>query len=222
MAWTAAQSEANAAVNAQEFANRQIVLRGSGPPTVQGPEGLEYLDESTSPHTCYRKMGPDANAWTVVNSVVPATQTEVSDGVVDNKMVTPATLAATLNDFAVQVLAIPPQEAVTQTGLVSLLASTPDDSAAFEVTLPEGIQEEILSVEIGGYGLGASLFNINGGPIAQLVSIRRADAGILSIVGTTHIRISAALLLDDSQMLDNITLQRISSTEWVEVARKEF
>lgn len=45
--------EANAALNAQEFANRQILVKGSGLPTSQAPQGAKYMDTSVFPPVTY-------------------------------------------------------------------------------------------------------------------------------------------------------------------------
>jgi hypothetical protein len=61
---TQALFEANAALNAQEFANRQILLKGSGVPTMIAPFGASYIDDSTTPPRVYRQIDAGvANNW---------------------------------------------------------------------------------------------------------------------------------------------------------------
>jgi len=220
--WTIAQGEANADRNAQEFANRQILLRGTGTPDMPAPLGSEYEDESTVPPTRYRKTGAGPADWLLVSIIETASQQEVANGVNTTKMVTPATLSGKLDEFALQVLGILPAQPTTQTGLVEVNASTSDAGAAFDITLPDDVQEPVLSVVITGYGANASLSNIMGGAVGQVVSLRRDETGGLTINSTDNIKISGVMLMDDSNQLDNLTLQRISDTVWVEVARKLF
>jgi hypothetical protein len=61
---TKALFEANAALNAQEFANRQILLKGTGLPTMIAPFGAQYIDDSQSPPNVYRQIDAGvANNW---------------------------------------------------------------------------------------------------------------------------------------------------------------
>jgi len=53
---TRADFEANAALNAQEFANRQILLKGDGVPSSPAPFGATYLDQTATPPILYRQM----------------------------------------------------------------------------------------------------------------------------------------------------------------------
>ncbi|MEQ8624484.1 MAG: hypothetical protein RJQ00_06500 [Vicingaceae bacterium] len=48
--------EANAALNAQEFANRQILVKGDGLPTSQAPQGAKYMDKSVFPPITYTQI----------------------------------------------------------------------------------------------------------------------------------------------------------------------
>lgn len=50
------QFEANAALNAQEFANRQILLKGDGVPTSPAPFGTKYIDRSVVPPISYQQQ----------------------------------------------------------------------------------------------------------------------------------------------------------------------
>ena len=45
--------EANAALNAQEFANRQILVKGDGVPSNNAPQGAKYMDKSVFPPVTY-------------------------------------------------------------------------------------------------------------------------------------------------------------------------
>jgi hypothetical protein len=45
--------EANAALNAQEFANRQILVKGDGVPSNNAPQGAKYMDKSVFPPITY-------------------------------------------------------------------------------------------------------------------------------------------------------------------------
>jgi len=45
--------EANAALNAQEFANRQILVKGDRIPTDNAPQGAKYMDKSVFPPVTY-------------------------------------------------------------------------------------------------------------------------------------------------------------------------
>ncbi len=47
--------EANAALNAQEFANRKILIKGNGAPTSPAPLGSEYIDQSVDPPVTYEQ-----------------------------------------------------------------------------------------------------------------------------------------------------------------------
>lgn len=51
----------------QEFANRQLLIRGKGAPDFQAPLHAEYEDESTDPSTRYRKTGPGKYHWTDIS-----------------------------------------------------------------------------------------------------------------------------------------------------------
>jgi len=48
--------EANAALNAQEFANRQILLKGDGVPVGVAPFGATYIDRTANPPKIYRQV----------------------------------------------------------------------------------------------------------------------------------------------------------------------
>lgn len=48
--------EANAALNAQEFANRQILVKGNGTPSFNAPQGAKYMDKSVFPPVTYTQI----------------------------------------------------------------------------------------------------------------------------------------------------------------------
>lgn len=63
------QFKANAALNAQEFANRQILLKGSGDPSNPAPFGATYIDKTTSPPKVYRQIDLGiGNNWVIDSS----------------------------------------------------------------------------------------------------------------------------------------------------------
>lgn len=59
-------------LNNAEFANRQVAIRGNGDPSLNGGTpgvmGWFYLDEDTTPHTRYEKVGPLDTDWTVFSA----------------------------------------------------------------------------------------------------------------------------------------------------------
>jgi len=68
MSWTQEQSEANAALNAQEFANRQITLKGDGAPTFNAPFSTLYWDLTADPKAMYQQMDLGiASNWVLGN-----------------------------------------------------------------------------------------------------------------------------------------------------------
>lgn len=220
--WTKEQAEANADLNAKEFGNRQILLQGVGAPSMQAPVGSEYEDTSSQPPTRYRKTGTAITDWSLVRIIEPASQQEVENGVNQEKMVTPATLTGKLADFALTVLDVPQAEATTNTGLLEVQASVPDNGTMFDISIPENVWDSLLSVVVFGYGFNASIGNLIGGSIGQIVNIRRGESAPISINSSVNLKLSESMQLDDANQLDNLTLQRISDAVWVELARKEF
>jgi hypothetical protein len=220
--WTQEQALANADLNAKEFANRQILLRGLGVPTMQAPLGAEYEDTAFSPATRYRKTGSNANQWTPLLLIEKANSQEVENGVNDDKMVTPVGLANKLNDFAVQVLNLPPQSIDAEPSLLIIQAQDRSDQAEFNIQIPNDKTEPLLSVIITNYAMDATLSNISGGIVGQLINIRKGEPHSFSISSNTNIKLSDPFELKDSDSLDNMSLQKISDTIWVEVTRKKF
>ena len=79
--------EANAALNAQEFANRQILLKGSGLPTANAPQGAKYMDQSVFPPVFYKQIAagvgsnwiPDGAGEKSINGAVFITDVQPQD-----------------------------------------------------------------------------------------------------------------------------------------------
>jgi len=62
---TKEQFEANAALNAQEFANRQILVKGNGIPSSNAPQGAKYMDKSVFPPITYTQIDAGIGSnWT--------------------------------------------------------------------------------------------------------------------------------------------------------------
>jgi len=63
--------EANSALNALEFANRQITLRGDGPPAFPAPFGAQYWDLAADPKVLYRQdeagSGGIGATWKIID-----------------------------------------------------------------------------------------------------------------------------------------------------------
>lgn len=82
-----AQFEANAALNAQEFANRQILLKGDGQPTSPAPFGAKYIDRIPVPPVTYVQQAlgvganwiPEAQGGSGVNGAIFITDVEPQD-----------------------------------------------------------------------------------------------------------------------------------------------
>jgi hypothetical protein len=220
--WTQVQALANADLNAEEFANRQILLRGLGVPTMQAPLGTEYEDMAFSPANRYRKTGLNAVDWTPLLLIEKANSQEVENGINDDKMVTPAGLANRLDDFAAQILSLPPQSTDLEPSMLVLQADDDSDETEFSIQIPNDRTEPLLSVIITNYGMDASLSNISGGIVGQLINIRKGEPHSFSISSNTHLKLSDPFELDDSNSLDNTSLQKISDAIWVEVTRKNF
>ena len=220
--WTKVQALANADLNAKEFANRQILLHGRGIPTIQAPIGAEYEDLAFSPANRYRKTGPEASEWTPLILVEKANSKEIVNGVNDKKMITPAGLASKLDDFAAQVLNLPPQSTDSMASLLAVQANDNSDDTIFSIQIPDDRIEMLLAVVITNYGLNASLGDISGGNVGQIVNIRRGEVLSLSVSSSSYIKLSESFVMDDSGLLDNMSLQKISDRTWVEVTRKNF
>jgi hypothetical protein len=216
------QALANADLNAKEFANRQILLQGLGIPIIQAPLGAEYEDLAFSPAKRYRKTGPNAADWTSLLLIEKANSTEIQNGVNDQKMITPVGLANKLDDFAAQVLNLPSQSTDSVASLIAVQANDNSNDSAFSIQIPHDRKETLLAVVITNYGLNASLGNIIGGQVGQIVSIRRGEVHSLSLTSNSNIKLSEPFEMDDTSSLDNMSLQKISDHVWVELTRKNF
>lgn len=216
--WTVEQAIANAEIFAEEFSNRQILLYGFGEPSAKAPVGAEYEDRSILPPTRYRKTGENDEDWTKVQIVETATSQEVTNGVSNEKMVTPATLSERLNSFADNVLNLPTQSQDLGAAAFSINANDSIDNSPFIITMPE-TSHAAISIQIFSYALNSKLTNIIGGQIGQVVILRRGESHALEIESTGNIKISSLMQFDDNEKLDNISLQRISTSIWVEVGR---
>ena len=79
--------EANAALNAQEFANRQILVKGDGVPSGNAPQGAKYMDKSVFPPITYVQIDlgigsnwiPDGQGGKSVNGAVFITDVQPQD-----------------------------------------------------------------------------------------------------------------------------------------------
>jgi len=79
--------EANAALNAQEFANRQILLKGNGVPSSPAPFGATYIDQAATPPVIYRQLDAgvgsnwvlDGSGGEAINGAVFITDIEQQD-----------------------------------------------------------------------------------------------------------------------------------------------
>lgn len=106
----------------------------------------------------------------------------------------------------------------------SYLELIADDSApgvSFSITLPYDIPGN-QGVDVVGFGAGALLSQIKGGVPGQVIRVQRAEAHHLLIHGNANLKLTADLFLADVDQLDNITMQRINATTWVELARTTF
>lgn len=220
--WTIQQAAANAELFAREFSNRQILLYGLGEPILQAPLGVEYEDRSFTPPKRYRKVGNAATDWMELKNIEAASKEEVNQGVDNNKMITPYSLSERLNLFSEELLGIPKVQPEAETGLQVLSASIAEANSSFSITLPNEITTSIFPIEINNYGENSSIQNILGGGLGQMVNIRRGSIQPLTISSNDYLKISSDFILNDTEQLDNITLQRLSPSIWVELTRKKF
>jgi len=216
--WTVEKAIANAEVFAEEFSNRQILLYGFGEPSAKAPIGAEYEDRSVLPPLRYRKTGATDTEWTLVPVIAAATTEEVNNGVSNDKMITPAKLSERLNDFASEIQHLPTQSAELGTAAFSLNADVMEDNSDFQIAVPD-TSHATISAQILGYGQNAKLTNLHGGDIGQIVVIRRGESHSFQIESSQNIKLSSVMVFNDNDMLNNISLQRISQSVWVEVGR---
>ncbi len=220
--WTVEQAQAKAELLAKEFSNRQILIFGLGEPSFNVPIGVEYEDRNFKPAIRYRKIGPEVHEWQLLFQIEPATEEEVLAGVDDQKMVTPAKLTEKLNQFSSEFIGIPKQEISSDSNLIVLNLNTIDQSSYFKVILPSAINTAIASVQVYDHADGDTISIIEGGEIGQIITLKRHSINSLSLAGSDYLKLSAPITLEDNQLVDNITLQKINSTIWVELARKKF
>lgn len=220
--WTVEQAQANAELLAKEFSNRQILIFGLGEPSFNVPIGVEYEDRSFKPAIRYRKIGAEANEWKRLYQVEPATEAEVLIGVDEQKMVTSARLTEKLNQFGSELLGIPNQIVNSDSNLFVLQLTPINQSTFFKLILPNTINISIASIQVRDHLAGETISTIEGGEVGQIISIRRYSNHSLGLVGSDLLKLSAPMTLDDTQLLDNITLQKIDSVIWVELARIKF
>lgn len=217
MSWTNQQSENLSSWTAQELAQRKILLRGQGAPTFDAPLYVEYLDVGQLPPTLYVKTSEGPSGWTTDAISRASTPAEVTGGEDRVNFVTPHTLALRLADLVVEI-----QGQINVSDSHDLTASTARDGEDFTVTIPEQAAGQILTLTIQGYGREAALVDILGGEVGQMVTIRKAQKGTLKVAQNGALRLPATVVLSDADHLDNLTLQRISATEWVELARNLY
>lgn len=220
--WTVEQAQAQADLLAKEFSNRQILIYGSGEPSIQVPIGVEYEDRTQDPPLRYRKVGSMTSDWKPLFIIEAANTEEVLNGVDDQKMVSPARLSEKLSQFGAEVLGIPQQSGEPSSNLLQLSASTDENNSLFDITLPSDINHNLISVTVTDYEVGSRLNNINGGEVGQIIVLRRGLQGSFRIESTPTIKLSEPIIIEDTDLLDNISLQKITSSIWVELTRKKF
>lgn len=214
MSWTNQQSENLARWTGSELAQRKILLRGNGAPTVDAPLLVEYLDVGQVPPVLYVKVAEGPGGWVQDAATVAATQAEVDAGTANDVFVTPETLAVRLAALVSEV-----QGQLTLSDRYQLTASTATAGADFTVTIPDQGGGQVLTLTIIGYGIGATLVDILGGEVGQIVTVRKGIKDNLKVANNSALRLPSLVTLADLDYLDNITIQRISQTEWIELAR---
>ncbi|MEQ8624485.1 MAG: hypothetical protein RJQ00_06505 [Vicingaceae bacterium] len=220
--WTVEQAQAQAGLLAKEFSNRQILIYGNGTPNMNVPIGVEYEDRSFLPAVRYRKIGNTSSDWMKLENAEAATEQEVLDGVNDRKMVTPARLTEKLNQFSSEFLGIPTHGIeVTPSSIVVQLEQSPDP-ATYILILPEALTLSIASISIEALQNNSIVSHIQGGEIGQIINLKRASNFSIILNSSDQVKVSQPFVFSDSQLLDNISLQKISSSVWVELSRKKF
>jgi hypothetical protein len=220
--WTVEQAQLNAELLAKEFSNRQILIFGFGEPLLNVPIGVEYENRSFKPAIRYRKIGLGISEWQRLYQIEPASEEEVINGTDDQKMVTPALLTQKLNQFSTELLGIPKQAPNSDSNLIVLSLTAIDLLSSFKLILPTKINSSIASIKIKDHMENASLTQIEGGEIGQIINLKRSSINSLNLLSSDFLKLSASIKLEDNQLLDNITLQKIEPTIWVELARKKF
>ena len=137
-------------------------------------------------------------------------------------MVTPAHLTEKLNQFSSEILGIPKHEIESDSNSFTLDLKPIDQTTTFKVVLPLVINVAIASVKVKVHLEGATISTIEGGEVGQIINLKRYTSQSLSLTRSDFLKLSSLITLEDSQLLDNITLQKIEPTIWVELARKKF
>tara|TARA_R110000868_G_scaffold46842_1_gene154350 strand:+ start:595 stop:1275 length:681 start_codon:yes stop_codon:yes gene_type:complete len=220
--WTVEQAQLNAELLAKEFSNRQILIFGFGEPLLNVPIGVEYEDRNFKPAIRYRKIGLGISEWQRLFLIEPANQEDVLSGINDKKMVTPALLTQKLNQFSAELLGIPKKAPNSDSNLIVLGLTPIDLLSTFKVVLPNEINSAIASIKIKDHFENDSLTQIEGGEIGQIINLKRSSINSLNLLSSDFLKLSSSIKLEDNQLLDNITLQKIDPTIWVELARKQF
>lgn len=220
--WTVEQAQFNAELLAKEFSNRQILIFGFGVPSLNVPIGVEYEDRSLKPAIRYRKIGLGISEWQRLYQIEPASEEEVLNGTDDQKMVTPARLTEKLNQFGNELLGVPKQEVNDNFNLIVLALTPLDLISSFKLILSDEINSSIASIKIKDHSENDSLTQIEGGEIGQIINLKRNSINAINLHSSDFLKLSASIRLEDNQLLDNITLQKIDPTIWVELARKQF
>lgn len=220
--WTVEQAQANAELLSKEFSNRQILLFGLGQPIANVPIGVEYEDRSFFPAVRYRKVGLNASDWMKLLQIEAASKQDVLQGVNDQKMVTPARLTEKLNQFSSDVMGVPTIQAENVPKTISVLLELQANEQTFKISLPPSLELSLASIILQPVQQLSVLNQIEGGDIGQLINLKRSSLDAIQLNNSDFIKIGDPFLMNDVNLFDNITLQKISSTLWVEVSRKKF
>lgn len=220
--WTVEQAQAQAELLAREFSNRQILIHGIGVPNLNVPIGVEYEDRSITPAIRYRKIGIEASDWMKLLTAEAASEQEVLEGTNTEKVVTPARLTEKLNQFGSEILGVPSVSSEQVPSTLILHLETSLDTNNFKLNLPASISLSMASIRIISQENNSIISKIEGGEIGQLINLKRASNFSVVINSSEQIKVSQPFNLSDMERLDNITLQKISPSIWVEISRKKF
>jgi len=220
--WTVEQAQAQAELLAREFSNRQILIYGDGIPNMNVPIGVEYEDRTFTPAIRYRKIGTAPSDWMKLQTAEAATEQEVLEGTNSEKIVTPARLTEKLSQFSSEILGIP---SVVYDQLPSTLTIPLEqwmNTSTFQISIPEAINLSMASIKVDSLQDNSIISHIEGGEIGQLINVKRASNFSIVLNSSDQIKVSQPFILSDTELLDNITLQKISPSIWVEISRKKF
>jgi hypothetical protein len=106
------------------------------------------------------------------------------------------------------------------TGAVAGIVSQPF-GPEFRLTIPQGIQAS-QSITVSGYSEPALLTKIYGGVNGQIVVLTRTANERFTIAPNQQLRLSSNMEFNDTLQLNNITIQRIDASRWVELSRTSF